>query len=276
MEKDMQTMMVIENMKTINRAKETNNFICVNQNFFPRYNSTEPMLPSLARSFSEYGTASGAVNRVKHRGQNDRSAGKWAGTETLTPAETIKPETSAFKQDSEKWSDFEVEAMPFMPDLFRVAMWLTRNRTEAEDLVQETVVQALNAFHGFRLGTNCRAWLTTIMYHLNAKRLKKSGRMRMVDDPEEKLVENIPFEPQLPQNITDDEVLEALRNMPENFRQAVVLSDIEEFSYKEIASILGIPLGTVMSRLFRGRKLLRQVLAGYARKYGYKTAALDS
>jgi len=169
----------------------------------------------------------------------------------------------------EKWSDFETEAMPFAADLFRVAMWLTRNRTEAEDLVQETFVQALKSFHRYETGTNCRAWLTTTLYHLNSKRLQKMGRMKLADDPEEKLAETIPFEPSIPQKITDEDVFAALGNVPENFRQVVVLSDVEEFSYKEIASILEIPMGTVMSRLSRGRKVLRQELADYARRYGF-------
>lgn len=169
----------------------------------------------------------------------------------------------------QKWNDFEAEAMPLMPDLYRVAMWLTRNQTEAEDLVQETLMQALKSFHRYELGTNCRAWMTTIMYNLNAKRLQKLGRMQLVDDSEEKLAETIPFESPLPQNLTDEEVINALRNVPENFRQVVVLSDIEEFSYKEISSILGIPMGTVMSRLSRGRKVLRMELADYASNYGF-------
>lgn len=169
----------------------------------------------------------------------------------------------------QKWSDFEAEAMPLTPELFRVAMWLTRDRTEAEDLVQETMMQALKSFHRYEIGTNCRAWLTTIMYNLNVKRLQKMGRMRMVDDPEEKLAETIPFEAPIPQSVTDEDVIKALANVPENFRQVVVLSDIEEFSYKEIASILGIPIGTVMSRLSRGRKVLRMELADYARNYGF-------
>jgi len=168
----------------------------------------------------------------------------------------------------ERWRDFEAEAMPLAPDLYRVAMWLARNQTEAEDLVQETFFQAMKSFHRYEMGTNCRAWLTTIMYNLNSKRLQKLGRMKFVDDPEEKLAETIPFEPQLPQTLTDEEVIEALKNVPENFRQVIVLSDVEEFSYKEISAILEIPMGTVMSRLSRGRKVLRMELADYARNYG--------
>lgn len=168
----------------------------------------------------------------------------------------------------DKWNDFENEAMPYMADLFRVAVWLTRNKDEAEDLVQETFVQALKSFHRYQRGTNCRAWLMTILYNLNLKRLQRSRRFMMVDDPEERLAEVIPFEPQIPQTITDEEVIEALGNVSENFRQVVILSDVEDFSYKEIASILNLPIGTVMSRLSRGRKALRTELADYARRYG--------
>ncbi len=174
-----------------------------------------------------------------------------------------------FENKHENLSDFETEAMPFMPDLYRVAMWLTRNRTEAEDLVQETMMQAIKSFHRYELGTNCRAWLTTIMYNLNFKRLKKMGQMKIVDDPEEKIAQTIAFEPQIPQTLTDEAVIAAMQNVPENFRQVVVLADIEEFSYKEIAAILNIPIGTVMSRLARGRKVLRIELADYARRFGF-------
>ena len=109
-----------------------------------------------------------------------------------------------------KWSDFEAEAMPLPPDLYRLAMWLTRNKEEAEDLLQETFFQALKSFHRYEMGTNCRAWLATIMYHLNSKRLQKMGRMKLADDSEEKLAETIPFEPSIPQKITDEDVLAAL------------------------------------------------------------------
>ena len=168
-----------------------------------------------------------------------------------------------------KWNDFETEAMPFLPDMHRLAVWLTRNTAEAEDLVQETMMQALKSFHRYEMGTNCRAWLTSIMYNLNGKRRFKLGRMKIVDQAEEIIAETIAFEAPLPQNLTDEDVINALRVVPENFRQVVVLSDIEEFSYKEISSILGIPIGTVMSRLWRGRKILRMELAEYARRYGF-------
>ncbi|HKX83385.1 MAG TPA: sigma-70 family RNA polymerase sigma factor [Pyrinomonadaceae bacterium] len=170
---------------------------------------------------------------------------------------------------NELWKDFEAEALPCLSDLHRLAVWLTRNRDEAEDLVQETMAEALRSFHRYERGTNCRAWLATIMYHRNSKRLARIGRMRIVAETEEKMAETLPFEPPLPQNLTDEEIITALRRLPEIFRQVVVLSDVEEFSYKEIASILGIPMGTVMSRLSRGRKVLRFELAEYARDHGF-------
>lgn len=168
----------------------------------------------------------------------------------------------------DKWRDFETEAMPFSNDLFRVAMWMTRNRDEAEDLVQETMFQAMRSFHRYEMGTNCRAWLMTIMHNLNAKRWRKLGRMALVEDTEDRLAETIPFEPSIPEGITDEEVLEALREVPQHFRDVVVLADVEDFSYKEISTILDLPMGTVMSRLHRARKVLRLKLADYAKKYG--------
>ena len=168
----------------------------------------------------------------------------------------------------ERWTAFEEEAMPHLPDLFRVAMWLVRNKTEAEDLVQETFIQALQSFHRYKLGTNCKAWMTTIMYHLNSKRKRKLGRMPMTGDAEDMLADTLVFEPSVPQHITDREILSALKTIPQNFRQVVMLADVEDFAYREIAEILDVPIGTVMSRLHRGRKILRGELAGYARDYG--------
>lgn len=172
--------------------------------------------------------------------------------------------------DEKRWENFETEAMPFVPDLFRVAMFLKRDRDLAEDLLQETMMQALKSFHRYKLGTNCKAWLTTIMYNTHYKQLRKQTNMHLVGDAEEKIAQTVPFEPSIPQHVTDVDVLEALKNIPELFREIVVLCDVEGFSYKEIASILAIPIGTVMSRLHRGRKILRGELAVYARNYGIK------
>ena len=166
------------------------------------------------------------------------------------------------------WSAFEKEALPLMADVFRVANYLTRDREEAEDLTQETFVEALKSFHRYQPGTNCRAWLVTILYHLNGKRKYKLGRLKLVEDTEEQIAETVAFVPPVSEQIKDEEILQALDKLPPAFREAVILTDVEEFNYKETAEFLQIPLGTVMSRLSRGRKLLRQELSEYARNFG--------
>ncbi len=182
-----------------------------------------------------------------------------------------------FKLNREKsgkerlWSDFENEAMPFSADLFRVAMFLKRDRDAAEDLAQETMMQALKSFHRYEKGTNCKAWLTTIMYYTHYKQLRKQKNLHLVADTEEKIAETVQFEAPIPQNVTDEDVLHALKKVPEAFRQIILLCDVESFAYKEISALLDIPIGTVMSRLHRGRKILRGELAVYARNYGIET-----
>ncbi|MEO8073937.1 MAG: sigma-70 family RNA polymerase sigma factor [Acidobacteriota bacterium] len=174
-------------------------------------------------------------------------------------------------QKERLWQDFENEAMPFSADLFRVAMFLKRDRDVAEDLVQETMMQALKSFHRYEKGTNCKAWLTTIMYHTHYKQLRKQTNLQLVADTEEKIAETVQFEAPIPQHLTDEDVLQAIKKVPETFREIVLLCDVEGFAYKEIASLLDVPIGTVMSRLHRGRKVLRGELAVYARNYGIET-----
>ena len=173
------------------------------------------------------------------------------------------------------WADFEQEAMPFSADLFRVAMFLKRDRDVAEDLVQETMMQALKSFHRYEKGTNCKAWLTTIMYHTHYKQLRKQTNLQLVADTEEKIAQTVQFEAPIPQHLTDEDVLQALKKVPEAFREIVLLCDVEGFAYKEIASFLDVPIGTVMSRLHRGRKILRGELAVYARNYGIETDEMN-
>ncbi len=167
-----------------------------------------------------------------------------------------------------EWAAFEAEALPHMNDMFRVAMWLVGDRPTAEDLVQETLTQALQSFHRFERGTNCRAWLVTIMYHMNSKRLRRGAKLRLVNDSEERIAETVAFTTPTPQGITEEEVLHALRSLPSQFQEIVLLADIEDMAYKEIAEALSIPVGTVMSRLSRGRKLLRARLVTFANAYG--------
>lgn len=166
------------------------------------------------------------------------------------------------------WTAFEAEALPHMGDLFRIAMWMCGERAAAEDLLQETYTQALQSFHRYELKTNCRAWLVKIMYHVNGKRRRANARLRLVNDDEERIAETIASNPPTPQHITEEEVLQALRKIPSQFQEVILLADIEDMAYREIAESLEIPVGTVMSRLARGRKLLRAGLASYARARG--------
>jgi RNA polymerase sigma-70 factor (ECF subfamily) len=168
----------------------------------------------------------------------------------------------------DQWAAFESEAMPYLDDLFRIAMWLARNRNEAEDLVQETFTQALESFHRFERGTNCRAWLVSILYHMNSKRLRAGSKLRLVSDSEERIAATVASTPPTPQGITDEDILVALGALPVQFQEVVILSDVEDMAYKEISEALGVPIGTVMSRLHRGRKLLRAELATCADAHG--------
>lgn len=173
------------------------------------------------------------------------------------------------------WESFETEAMPHMDSLFRIAMWRVRDRTTAEDLVQETMTEALKSFHRFEPGTNAHAWLVTIMSHTESKRRRKLARLEVIGDEDDRIAETVAYEPPTPENLTDEEVLAALARIPPNYSRVVMLADVEDLSYKEIADALAIPIGTVMSRLNRGRELLRAELAEYAGAHGieYKRRA---
>src|SRR3954465_8961261 len=170
------------------------------------------------------------------------------------------------------WAAFEAEALPHLDRLFRLAMWLERNRPEGGDLVQETMMQALQSFHRFRPGTNCRAWLTTILQNVRSNRRRARGRSPLVHDPHDRIGNATPFVPPVPQTLTDEELLGALGRIPVPFQEVIVLCDVEELTYKEIADALAIPLGTVMSRLHRGRALLRAELGASRSGFGQQRA----
>jgi RNA polymerase sigma-70 factor (ECF subfamily) len=176
----------------------------------------------------------------------------------------------------DRWAAFEGEAIPCLDYLFRIAMWLTRNHTEAEDIVQETFTEALKSFHRYEQGTNCRAWLVTIMYHLNSKRLRAGARLRLVNDSEVRISATATYTLPTPQDITDEDILSALRALPVQFQEVVILSDVEDMAYKEISAALGVPIGTVMSRLHRGRKLLRAELLTCAHEHGIGRARVGA
>ena len=163
--------------------------------------------------------------------------------------------------------EFEAAALPHLNDIYRTAVGMLRNPTEAEDLAQDVYLHAWKSFHRFQAGTNCRAWLFKILFHRLHHHRRKWFRMPLgLDDTV--LEATLAAEPPVPDGITDEEVLAAIARVPEDFREVLLLADVEEFAYKEIAETLGIPIGTVMSRLSRGRKLLRADLADMAAAMG--------
>jgi RNA polymerase sigma-70 factor, ECF subfamily len=172
----------------------------------------------------------------------------------------MKPDENALNVSE----GFEAEAMLHMNDLFRVASSMLGNRTEAEDVVQETYLQAWKSFHRFTPGTNCRAWLFKILFHVIQHHRRKWFKFRFADEGEEILEQTLSYEPPVRQDLSDEDVLAAFRKIPKTYREVVLLSDVYDFTYKEIQETLGIPIGTVMSRLSRGRQLLRVELADFA------------
>jgi RNA polymerase sigma-70 factor (ECF subfamily) len=182
--------------------------------------------------------------------------------------------TTAPAAADHQWGSFEAEALPHVDRLFRLAMWFERNRAEAEDLVQETMMHALQSFHRFQPGTNCRAWLTTILQNVRNNRRRARGRSPLVDDPDDRIGQATPFVPPVPQQLTDEDLLGALARIPPRFQDVIVLCDVEELTYKEIADALAIPLGTVMSRLHRGRALLRAEIGASTRALGPRRVEL--
>jgi RNA polymerase sigma-70 factor (ECF subfamily) len=179
------------------------------------------------------------------------------------------PEVDLFFHPKIRVEDFEAETMPHFPDLYRTARLLAGGSTEAEDLVQDVYLEAWKSFHRFQRGTNCRAWLFKILFHRLhhfRRRWAKSAKVELFAHPEDQ--DSIIADTPVPQEIRDEEILAALARVPVEFREVVLLADVQEFSYREIAESMKLPLGTVMSRLSRGRKLLRQALGAVANSYG--------
>jgi RNA polymerase sigma-70 factor (ECF subfamily) len=182
------------------------------------------------------------------------------------------------------------EAMQYAPQLFSTALRMTRNRADAEDLVQETFVKAWRSFATFQEGTNLRAWLFRIMTNTYINKYNAQQRRPQeteLDEVEELFLfrrigafdqskMNQSAEEQLLEFFTDDEVKNAIEELPEMFRLPVLLSDVDGFSYKEIAEMLDVPIGTVMSRLHRGRKMMQKLLYTYAKDRGLVDESLLS
>jgi len=174
---------------------------------------------------------------------------------------------------------FEALALEHFDALYNTAVRLTRNPSEAQDLVQETFLKAFRFYHRFEPGTNIKAWLFTILRNTYINVYRKAARQQQVDfdqvapfyaDTADPLVwEDRSTVEEMLRHLVQDDVKRALEALPDDYRMVVLLADLEDFAYKEIAEIVGCPVGTVMSRLFRGRRLLRKSLAEFAKKSGY-------
>ena len=168
---------------------------------------------------------------------------------------------------------FEAEAMPHLNDIFRTATRILGERARAEDVAQEVYLQAWKSFHKFEPGTNCRAWLFKILFHCVNHHRRKWFRFPLVKETEEFIEATLTYNEPIPEHLTDEDILAALDRIPADFRDVILMVDVEEFAYKDAAEILSIPIGTIMSRLSRGRKLLREQLGEVAQSYGIRRSA---
>ena len=205
-------------------------------------------------------------------------------TEISTPDSSSAGELVRVDRDKETAAErtkrFERDALQYMNQLYAAALRYTKNPEDAQDLVQDTYAKAYTSFHQFEPGTNLKAWLYRVLTTTFINTYRKDQRRPQTSDSEledwqiaeasshtsdqGKSTEDVVLE-----NLPDSDIKKALAEIPEEFRMVVYLADVEGFSYKEIAEIVGVPTGTVMSRLHRGRKQLREKLSDYARERGY-------